>query len=93
MGSPVAFFLASLFQLLLCFGICEAETELDTIDFVGDVVEVIDDLFSNIAILESGGVSGEWHHSGRPLTEQSQPPCRCPCQAPGRSWWRWHGKA
>ena len=88
MRSPVAFILASLFQLLLCSGICKAETELDAIDFVDDTVEVIDDLFGNIVILESGGMSGEQHLSGRPLTEQSQPPCRCLCQAPDRSWWR-----
>lgn len=41
--SPVPFLLTGLLQLLLRFGVCEAETELDTINLIGDIVEVSDD--------------------------------------------------
>jgi hypothetical protein len=42
-GSPISLLLTGLLQLLLCFGICEAQTEFDTINLVGDIVEVSDD--------------------------------------------------
>ena len=41
--SPIALLLTGLLQLLLCFCVCEAETELDSINLVGDIVEVSDD--------------------------------------------------
>jgi hypothetical protein len=88
MSSPVSLLLTRLFQLLLRFGIGEAEAELDAINLVGKIVEILDDLLRNIAILKSTEVSREKYDGGRRLTEQTLPPCKCPYQAHGRSWWK-----
>lgn len=85
MSSPVSLLLTCLLQLLLCFGVCEAETKLDAIDLIGDIVEVSDDLLGNITTLKSSGLSRKRHHVRHELTEQSRPPCRCLCLAHGRS--------
>ena len=57
MSSPISLLLTGLFQLLLCFGVCKAQAELDTIDFVVDIVEILDDLLGDITTLKSSGVS------------------------------------
>jgi hypothetical protein len=56
-SSPVSLLLTGLLQLFLRFGICEAETEFDSINLIGDVVKVIDDLLSNVAAFKSNIVS------------------------------------
>ncbi len=57
MGSPVSLLLTGLLQLLLCLGVGKAETELDAINLVGDIVKVVDHLLGNVAILETERVS------------------------------------
>jgi hypothetical protein len=52
-SSPIALLLARLLQLLLCFGVGKAEAKLDTVAFVGNAVEFLDDLFRNITVLKS----------------------------------------
>jgi hypothetical protein len=88
MSSPVSLLLACLFQLLLRFGIGEAEAELDAINLVGKIVEILDDLLGNITILKSVEVSTEKQDFGCQPTEQTQLPCKCLYQAHGRSWWK-----
>jgi hypothetical protein len=88
MSSPVSLLLTRLFQLLLRFGIGEAEAELDAINLVGKIVEILDDLLGNITILESVEVSTEKHDSSLKATEQTQLPCKFLYQAHGRSWWK-----
>ena len=56
LAAPDALLALLSFQLLLSLGICEAEAEFDTI-LGRNHVEILQDLFSNVPILESGKVN------------------------------------
>ena len=74
--SPVASFLALFFQLLLSFGVCETEAELDAIMLVEHAVVLSDDTFGNLATVEPGRGQQQHHECHvKGLTGQSRPPC------------------
>ena len=52
-AAPGATFLALLLELLLSFGISEAEVELDATVIVDDAVEILDDALCNFTGLKS----------------------------------------
>ena len=52
-AAPGATLLALLLELLLSFGVGEAKEKLDAIRLNRDIVEIFDDLFSNVASVEA----------------------------------------
>ena len=56
-ATPIATLLTLLLELFLSFSVGKAKAELDTVVFIVDTMEVLDDSLSDFTTFESGRVS------------------------------------